>query len=487
MVRRNDVEVFRRSFDFGRKSGGGSFDGEIDLPTGEAEFKAWVIATDRSVNQYKVDHVHALGRRPHARARRGRLEEPHRHAALGCGRMRSRLAAGARRRVLPRARGFVGGGLRAVRRGAVGALERGDGLGRDARIRRGGRPGPRGGRQRRRRGDRRRLRARGHVSPGRQPRGRRIRRRADRRGRLLRARLPRDGAGRDLAKHVSRRGRSLAAAASRYGGLAVATPGTVRGLEALHGSSAGCRGAGSSRPRSRSRGTGFTSRPDSPRELAEEPVRRDLSRDRRPRASSFRRETPLAPGTLLVQPELARDARSDRRAGSGRISPRRDRAPDRGVRPRDRRRPDGGGPRRLRARLADPVRVRLRPLAARDDAAAVVGRFPPRVDPRAASLSCAGRSRRAARRAIHSPDRRGRAPRVRRPEPLSRRPRLRGRAARAAPRPRPPRRARLLDRPRAGDAVRVDPGGSWPGEREQTTHLSVATADGEAVVAHVRR
>jgi hypothetical protein len=54
MVRRNDVEVFRRSFDFGRKSGGGSFDGEIDLPTGQAELKAWVIATDRSVNQYKV-------------------------------------------------------------------------------------------------------------------------------------------------------------------------------------------------------------------------------------------------------------------------------------------------------------------------------------------------------------------------------------------------------------------------------------------------
>ncbi len=54
MVRRNDVEVFRRSFDFGRKAGGGSFDGEIDLPTGQAEFKSWVIATDRSVNQFKV-------------------------------------------------------------------------------------------------------------------------------------------------------------------------------------------------------------------------------------------------------------------------------------------------------------------------------------------------------------------------------------------------------------------------------------------------
>ncbi len=54
MLRRNDIEVFRRTFDFGRKSGGGSFDGEIELPSGTAEFKAWVIATDRSVNQYKV-------------------------------------------------------------------------------------------------------------------------------------------------------------------------------------------------------------------------------------------------------------------------------------------------------------------------------------------------------------------------------------------------------------------------------------------------
>ncbi len=54
MVRRNDIEVFRRTFDFGRKSGGGSLDGEIEVASGPAEFKAWVIATDRSVNQYKV-------------------------------------------------------------------------------------------------------------------------------------------------------------------------------------------------------------------------------------------------------------------------------------------------------------------------------------------------------------------------------------------------------------------------------------------------
>ncbi|MEO8586353.1 MAG: hypothetical protein ABI584_09355 [Acidobacteriota bacterium] len=54
MLRRNDVEVFRRTFDFGRKSGGGSLDGEIEVPSGSAEWKAWVIATDRSINQYKV-------------------------------------------------------------------------------------------------------------------------------------------------------------------------------------------------------------------------------------------------------------------------------------------------------------------------------------------------------------------------------------------------------------------------------------------------
>jgi hypothetical protein len=54
MVRRNDVEVFRRTFDFGRKSGGGVLDGEIEVPSGTAEYKTWVIATDRSVNQYKI-------------------------------------------------------------------------------------------------------------------------------------------------------------------------------------------------------------------------------------------------------------------------------------------------------------------------------------------------------------------------------------------------------------------------------------------------
>lgn len=54
MVRRNDVEIWRRAFDFGRKSGGGSLEGEVDVASGAGEYKVWVIATDRSVNEYLV-------------------------------------------------------------------------------------------------------------------------------------------------------------------------------------------------------------------------------------------------------------------------------------------------------------------------------------------------------------------------------------------------------------------------------------------------
>ncbi len=32
MIRRNDVEIWRRAFDFGRKSGGGSLEGEVEVP-----------------------------------------------------------------------------------------------------------------------------------------------------------------------------------------------------------------------------------------------------------------------------------------------------------------------------------------------------------------------------------------------------------------------------------------------------------------------
>ncbi len=54
MIRRNDVEIWRRAFDFGRKSGGGTLDGEVDVASGAGEYKFWVIATDRSVNEYLV-------------------------------------------------------------------------------------------------------------------------------------------------------------------------------------------------------------------------------------------------------------------------------------------------------------------------------------------------------------------------------------------------------------------------------------------------
>jgi hypothetical protein len=54
MIRRNDVEVWRRAFDFGRKSGGGTLEGEVDVASGAGEFKVWVIAADRSVSEYLV-------------------------------------------------------------------------------------------------------------------------------------------------------------------------------------------------------------------------------------------------------------------------------------------------------------------------------------------------------------------------------------------------------------------------------------------------
>jgi chemotaxis protein histidine kinase CheA len=54
MIRRNDVEIWRRAFDFGRKSGGGSLEGEVDVASGAGEYKVWVIAADRSVSEYVV-------------------------------------------------------------------------------------------------------------------------------------------------------------------------------------------------------------------------------------------------------------------------------------------------------------------------------------------------------------------------------------------------------------------------------------------------
>jgi hypothetical protein len=54
MIRRNDVEIWRRAFDFGRKSGGGTLEGEVEVASGAGEYKVWVIATDRSVSEYLV-------------------------------------------------------------------------------------------------------------------------------------------------------------------------------------------------------------------------------------------------------------------------------------------------------------------------------------------------------------------------------------------------------------------------------------------------
>jgi hypothetical protein len=54
MIRRNDVEIWRRAFDFGRKSGGGTLEGEVEVASGAGEYKVWVIAADRSVSEYQV-------------------------------------------------------------------------------------------------------------------------------------------------------------------------------------------------------------------------------------------------------------------------------------------------------------------------------------------------------------------------------------------------------------------------------------------------
>ena len=53
MVSLNDKFIFRKSYSFGKKSGGGLVDGSAEVPAGRGNFKVWVIAPDRSVNQYK--------------------------------------------------------------------------------------------------------------------------------------------------------------------------------------------------------------------------------------------------------------------------------------------------------------------------------------------------------------------------------------------------------------------------------------------------
>lgn len=52
MVRQSDREIFRKTFDFGKKSAGGPVEGTVEVSAGRAEFKVWVISPDRAVNQY---------------------------------------------------------------------------------------------------------------------------------------------------------------------------------------------------------------------------------------------------------------------------------------------------------------------------------------------------------------------------------------------------------------------------------------------------
>jgi serine/threonine protein kinase len=54
MVRRNDKEIYRKNFDFGKRSNGGTVEGEVEVPTGAGEFKVWVIDAEGSVREYLV-------------------------------------------------------------------------------------------------------------------------------------------------------------------------------------------------------------------------------------------------------------------------------------------------------------------------------------------------------------------------------------------------------------------------------------------------
>ena len=53
MVSLNDKFIFRKSFAFGAMAGGGTVDGTAVVPSGRGLFKVWLIAPDRSLNQYK--------------------------------------------------------------------------------------------------------------------------------------------------------------------------------------------------------------------------------------------------------------------------------------------------------------------------------------------------------------------------------------------------------------------------------------------------
>ena len=178
--------------------------------------------------------------------------------------------------------------------------------------------------------------------------------------------------------------------ASTATALAVATPGSVRGYaEAHRRPGAASRGRAVVAPAERLAREGFRVPPGSRRDLAGERVL--LTRWEETRRVFFRDGAPLAPGDAPPAARPRRDPRANREGGAGGVPPGSDRGADRGLRPVPRRRPLGGGPRGLRARLAGSRGDPVRPPRRLHDAAPVVGGLRPAVGARAAR-GRAGRS-----------------------------------------------------------------------------------------------
>ncbi len=268
--------------------------------------------------------------------------------------------------------------------------------------------------------------------------------------------------------------------ASRYGGLAVATPGTVRGLETLHRKFGRLPWRRLLAPAISLARDGYRVPPGLARQLAEAPVRRVLSRDPEAARLFYPGGEPVAPGTLLVQPDLARTLEAIASRGA-----------------------DGFHRGEVARRVAEFVRATGGVLTEEDLAAYAPtwrvpfafddGRFrlvtmPPPSAGGFLLASILGQLRfvrgdissRDSVESIHliaEAERRGFADRSRflgDPDcvdvPLARL---------LAP-------ARLAALGFSIDPARATPsrdvaGGAWPGERDQTTHLSTATADGDAV------
>ena len=268
--------------------------------------------------------------------------------------------------------------------------------------------------------------------------------------------------------------------ASRYGGLAVATPGTVRGLEALHRRFGRLPWSRLVAPAIALARDGYHVPPGLARELADAPVRRVLSRDSEAARLFYPQGKPVAAGTLLVQPDLARTLEAIASRGA-----------------------DGFHRGEIARRIAEFVRATGGVLTEADLAgyapswripfAFDYGHFRLATMPSPSSggfllASILGQVRfvrgeissRGAAETIHliaEAERRAYADRNRFlgdadcvDVPLARL---------LAP-------ARLAALGFSIDPARATPsreiaGGAWPGERDQTTHLSTATADGDAV------